>query len=162
MLIAIAALSRNRVIGDQGQIPWNLPGDMKNFRQSTSGGVVVMGRSTFDSIGRALPGRDNWVLGRGKPKLPEGVRLFGSVEEVLAAAPTRKPVWIIGGEQIYRAFLPHCGRQFLTFVDAEVDGDTYYPEFSETEWKLDESMAGPAGEEYDYEFRIYERQREAE
>lgn len=157
MLITIAALSRNRVIGDAGQIPWNLPGDMKHFRESTSGGVIVMGRATFESIGRPLPGRENWVLSRGNPPLPEGVRLFHSVEEVLAAVPGNKPVWIIGGEQIYRAFLPHCQKQSLTFIDAEVDGDTLYPEFAEEEWELSESQPGPAGEEYDYEFRVYLR-----
>ncbi|MBN9416854.1 hypothetical protein ABS71_22515 [bacterium SCN 62-11] len=159
MLITIAALSRNRVIGDQGQIPWNLPGDMKHFRESTSGGVVVMGRTTFESIGRPLPGRDNWVLSRGNPTLPAGVRLFHSLEEVLAAVPASKPVWIIGGEQIYRLFLPHCQKQSLTFVDADLDGDTLYPEFPDSEWKLDESTPGPAGEEYDYEFRVYTRRQ---
>lgn len=122
MLITIAALSRNRVIGDQGQIPWNLPGDMKHFRESTSGGVIVMGRTTFESIGRPLPGRENWVLTRGDKQI-EGVRIFRSVEEVLAAVPEKKPVWIIGGEQIYREFLPHCQKQSLTYVDAEIEGD---------------------------------------
>ena len=157
MLITIAALSRNRVIGDQGQIPWNLPGDMRHFRESTSGGVIVMGRATFESIGRPLPGRENWVLTRGSGHFPEGVRVFGSVSEVLEAVPSHKPVWIIGGEQIYRAFLPHCQKQSLTFIDAEVDGDTLYPEFSEADWELSESQPGPAGEEYDYEFSVYTR-----
>ena len=157
MLITIAAMSRNRVIGDQGQIPWSLPGDMKHFRESTSGGVIVMGRSTFESIGRPLPGRENWVLTRGNPQLPEGVRVFHSVEEVLSAVPSHKPVWIIGGEQIYRAFLPHCQKQSLTFIDAEVDGDTLYPEFDPAEWTLTSTEKGPADEEYDYEFRLYER-----
>ena len=156
MLITIAALSRNRVIGDQGQIPWNLPGDMKHFRESTSGGVIVMGRTTFESIGRPLPGRENWVLTRGDKQI-EGVRIFHSVEEVLAAVPEKKPVWIIGGEQIYREFLPHCQKQSLTYVDAEIEGDTRYPDFPESEWRLTSSEKGPAGEEYDYEFRIYER-----
>lgn len=157
MLITIAAMSRNRVIGDGGQIPWNLPGDMRHFRESTSGGVIVMGRATFESIGRPLPGRENWVLSRGGTSFPEGVRAFGSVEEVLAAVPEKKPVWIIGGEQIYRAFLPHCQKQSLTFIDADVDGDTLYPEFNEADWELSETLAGPAGEEYDYEFRVYTR-----
>jgi len=157
VLITIAALSRNRVIGDHGQIPWNLPGDMKHFRESTSGGVIVMGRATFESIGRPLPGRENWVLTRGAKEFPEGVRVFSSVEEVLAAAPHNKPVWIIGGEQIYRAFLPHCQKQSLTFIDAEVDGDTLYPEFDAEEWELSECQPGPAGEEYEYEFRVYQR-----
>ena len=150
-------MSRNRVIGDQGQIPWSLPGDMKHFRESTSGGVIVMGRATFDSIGRPLPGRENWVLTRGNPQLPEGVRVFHSVEDVIAAVPSHKPVWIIGGEQIYRAFLPHCQKQSLTYIDAEVDGDTLYPVFDPAEWTLTSTEKGPADEEYDYEFRLYER-----
>lgn len=157
MLITIAAMSRNRVIGDGGQIPWNLPGDMRHFRESTSGGVIVMGRATFESIGRPLPGRENWVLSRGGSQFPDGVRVFGSIEEVLAAVPAKKPVWIIGGEQIYRAFLPHCGQQLLTFIDAEIDGDTHYPEFDPADWELSQTLAGPAGEEYDYEFRTYLR-----
>jgi dihydrofolate reductase len=157
MLMTIAAMSRNRVIGDQGQIPWNLPGDMKHFRESTSGGVIVMGRTTFESIGRPLPGRENWVLTRGSKNI-EGVRVFHSVDEVLAAAiHEKKPVWIIGGEQIYREFLPHCQKQWLTWVDAEIEGDTRYPEFNESDWRLSSREKGPAGEEYDYEFRLYER-----
>lgn len=156
MMMTIAAMSRNRVIGEQGQIPWNLPGDMKHFRESTSGGVIVMGRTTFESIGRPLPGRENWVLSRSGKSI-EGVRVFSSVQEVLAAIPHNKPVWIIGGEQIYREFLPHCHKQMLTLVDAEIDGDTRYPEFSESEWRLTSCEKGPAGEDYDYEFCTYER-----
>ncbi|MBS2039454.1 dihydrofolate reductase [bacterium] len=156
MLITIAALSRNRIIGEQGQIPWNLPGDMKHFRESTSGGVIVMGRTTFESIGRPLPGRENWVLTRSG-KAIEGARVFSSVAEVLAAVPENKPVWIIGGEQIYREFLPHCQKQLLTLVDAEIEGDTRYPDFSESQWRLTSREPGPAGEEYGYEFCTYER-----
>lgn len=156
MLITIAAMSRNRVIGEMGQIPWNLPGDMKHFRESTSGGVVVMGRTTFDSIGRPLPGRDNWVLTRSNRDI-EGVRVFKSVEEVLSALPEKKPVWVIGGEQIYREFLPYCQKQLLTRIDADIAGDTRYPEFDPSEWRLSSCEKGPAGEEYDYEFCTYER-----
>jgi len=157
MLTAVAALSRNRVIGHRGQLPWHLPGDLKSFRETTRGGVVVMGRATYESIGRPLPHRENWVLTRQPDWEAHGLRVFRDIPELLRACATQIPVWVIGGESIYRALLPFCGRQFLTEIEAQVEGDTFYPAFDEADWQLREKRPGPAGEAYEYNFCVYER-----
>jgi dihydrofolate reductase len=157
VLATVAALSRNRVIGHQGRLPWHLPGDLKFFRETTRGGVVVMGRATYESIGRPLPHRENWVLTRQSDWQAAGVTVFRDLAELLRACQPRPAVWVIGGESLYRALLPYCARQFLTEIEAEVEGDTYYPVYAEAEWRLLEKRPGPAGEALEYHFCIYER-----
>mgnify|MGYP002631516951 CR=1 FL=1 len=126
---AIAAMSLNRVIGAGGQIPWHLSEDLKFFKRTTLGHVIVMGRKTYDSIGRPLPGRENWVLTRQGGNL-EGIRVLHSPEEVQAPGDGRE-VFVIGGEQIYEALLPRCSEIFLTVVKRQVDGDAFFPAFEE-------------------------------
>lgn len=157
MLTTVAALSRNRVIGKDGQVPWRLPGDLKHFRETTRGGVVVMGRTTFESIGKPLPQRENWVLTRDPNWKHPQVRVFHDLAELLRAASGHEEVWVIGGEQIYRQLLPHCQRQWLTEVQAEVEGDTFYPEFSERDWQLKEKRPGPDDGSWPYHFCLYVR-----
>lgn len=156
MLISIAALGKNRVIGMEGRLPWHLPGDLRHFRELTRGGIVIMGRTTFASIGRPLPQRENWVLSRTVGLQLPGVRVFPSLETLLQALDG-KIAWVIGGEQVYRQLLPHCDRQVLTEVEAEPEGDSYYPEFSSQEWLLADVQGGPSGEEWPYRFCRYER-----
>ena len=136
-MISIAAMGKNRVIGVGGRLPWHLPGDLRRFRELTRGGVVIMGRTTFASIGRPLPQRENWVLSRTVGLQLPGVRVFSSLETLLQALD-EKLAWVIGGEQVYRQLLPYCDRQILTEVEAEPEGDSYYPEFSPREWLLAE------------------------
>lgn len=161
MLIAIAALATNRVIGREGQLPWRLPGDLKHFRQSTLGGVVVMGRTTYQSLGKSLPQRENWVLTGQADFQAEGVRVFHSLSELLQAAADHPQVWIIGGGQVYAQLLPFCQRQLLTLVEATPQGDAYYPEFALDQWKLIEDRPGPQGEAHAYRFLTYERDEAA-
>jgi dihydrofolate reductase len=126
---AIAAMSLNRVIGDRGKIPWHLPEDFRWFKQVTMGHVLVMGRKTFESIGKPLPGRETLVLSRSDFRHP-GVRTVRGLEEVPALAAGRK-IFICGGAQIYALALPYCSELFLTLVKRTVEGDAYFPPFEQ-------------------------------
>jgi len=134
-LRAISAMSENRVIGDSGRIPWHLPADFRWFRQVTLGGVLLMGRKTFESIGKPLPGRQTIVLTRGTAPIP-GVRTASEVEPLLEELRNDpRPVWVCGGVEIYRLLLPLCGDLFLTRVPITVTGDAVFPPFeSEFVW----------------------------
>lgn len=127
MMIAIAAMSENRVIGRAGTIPWKLSKDMQFFRRTTMGHVVVMGRKTFDSIGRPLPGRENIVISRS-PVAIDGVRSVSSPDAISLPGDGRQ-VFIIGGSQIYAAMMDRCDDLLLTLVKRSVEGDAFFPEF---------------------------------
>ncbi len=134
---AIAAMSLNRVIGRGPDIPWHLPEDFKFFKQTTLGHVLVMGRKTFESIGRPLPGRETVVLSRRGFQHP-GVRCVASLDELPEPAGGRK-VFICGGAEIYRQALPLCAELYLTVVKREVEGDARFPEF-EDQFELVETL----------------------
>jgi dihydrofolate reductase len=142
---AIAAMSLNRVIGRGNQIPWHLPEDFKWFKRMTTGNVVVMGRKTFESIGKPLPNRETVVVSRSGFSYP-GVRTVGSLEEI-DLANERREVFICGGAQIYAQALLRCSDLYLTVVLREVEGDAFFPAF-ESEFELVETMMETA------EFRI--------
>ncbi len=126
---AIAAMSLNRVIGRGAEIPWHLPEDFKWFKETTMGGVLVMGRLTFEAIGRPLPGRETVVLSRSGFACDE-VRTVGSLDELDPANETR-PMFIAGGAQVYEQALPRCSDLLLTIVKREVAGDVFFPEFED-------------------------------
>jgi dihydrofolate reductase len=123
-------MSLNRVIGNQGRIPWHLPEDFKWFKQLTIGHVLVMGRKTFESIGRPLPGRETIVLSRAGNPIP-GVRVMPSFDllDPNATEWAGRDLFVVGGADIYRQALPQCSDLFLTLVKREVVGDTFFPEF---------------------------------
>lgn len=125
---AIAAMSRNRVIGREGKIPWHLPEDLKFFKRTTLGHVVLMGRKTYESIGRPLPGRENWVVSR-TANFP-GVTMIRDLAEI-PPPPDGREVYLIGGAELYRALLPGCTEFLLTLVKCEVAGDAVLPPFEE-------------------------------
>lgn len=127
-MIAIAAMSRNRVIGCEGKIPWHLAEDLRFFKRTTLGHVIVMGRKTFESLGKPLPGRENWVISREASF--EGARMFRSPADVQPPADGRE-VFVIGGAEIYAALLPSCQAILLTHVDRSVPGDTWFPHFED-------------------------------
>jgi len=129
-LCAIAAMAKNRVIGNGNAIPWHIPDDFKFFKQTTMGGILLMGRKTFESIGHPLPGRVTVVLSRASVPVAETENLFwiSDISELEKIAPERK-IFVAGGAEIYRQFLPHCAELFLTSVDAEPAGDAFFPEF---------------------------------
>ncbi len=124
---AIVAMSRNRAIGMEGKMPWHLPEDLQFFKRTTLGQIVVMGRRTYESIGRPLPGRENLVLTSG-PEIP-GVRTVRSLDEIPRASTDGKEIFVIGGALLYRALLPECSEVFLTQINREIAGDTFLPEF---------------------------------
>ncbi len=124
---AIAAMSENRIIGNAGDIPWHLPEDFKWFKQTTMGGILIMGRKTFDSIGRPLPGRETYVLSRTPRNIPN-VHSITHLD-MLDQLATEKIVWIAGGGEIYRQMLPRCETLYLTRVHRTCEGDATFPEF---------------------------------
>lgn len=131
----IAALARNRAIGFDNRMPWHLPEDLKRFRQLTTGHRVIMGRKTFDSIGRPLPGRTNIIISRSNTFNAPGCTVVHSVDEALAAAdPAGVISFVIGGAEIYRQALGWASRMFLTEIDAEFEGDTFFPPIDKREW----------------------------
>ncbi len=143
-IILIAAMDKNRVIGKNNTLPWNLPGDRKRFALVTEGGTVVMGRITYESIvtmlGKPLPGRRSIVFTRqAEYPIPaefrDTVSTVSSWDEMLHRAGGAEEIFIVGGEEIYRLALPHADRVILTRVDAECEGDTFFPELSEKEWR---------------------------
>ena len=125
---AIAAMARNRVIGAEGKIPWHLPEDLKFFKRTTLGHVILMGRKTYESLGRPLPGRENWVVSR-TGDFP-GVKVFRDLSEISPPTDGRE-LFVIGGAQIYEALLPRCEELYLTRVDEDVEGDAYFPAFED-------------------------------
>ncbi len=144
-MIAIAAMSRNRVIGVEGRIPWHISEDLKFFKRTTLGHIIVMGRKTYDSLGKSLPGRENWVVSR-EAEIP-GVRVLRSFEAVEEPSDGRR-LYLIGGAQLYAALLPRCSELLLTRVDREVEGDTFFPDF-ENQFDAGEVLeSGPGYEIY--------------
>jgi dihydrofolate reductase len=134
-VVLVAAVADNGVIGDDGTIPWRIPEDLKHFRAVTRGHPVVMGRLTFESIGRPLPDRTNIVVTRTPGWSAEGVTVVGSVEEALAVAGEGgQDVMVIGGAQVYAAAMSAADVQVLTEVHQQPTGDTHYPEFDRAGW----------------------------
>jgi dihydrofolate reductase len=155
----IAALARNGIIGRGNRMPWHISEDLKRFKALTMGHPVVMGRKTFESIGKALPGRENIVITRTHDFTAAGCRVAHSLEEALAAASGAAEVFVIGGAEIYALALPQASRLQFTEVDASVDGDAYFPDFERSAWREvsreSRSTEGPGHLRYD--FVTYER-----
>ncbi|MCB0628651.1 MAG: type 3 dihydrofolate reductase [Lewinella sp.] len=163
---AIVAAARNGVIGKDNQIPWHLSSDLKYFKRTTLDHHVIMGRKSFISIGRPLPKRTNIIISRDPYFAASGCLVARSVEEALSIAydNDETEAFIIGGGQIYALSMPFLDRIYLTEVDAEPDGDVFFPDFNPEEWTLLSSEAHPADEKNDhaYTFKVYERIREEE
>ena len=144
----VAAVARNRVIGVNGELPWHLPEDLAHFKSITMNKAIVMGRATYDSIGRPLPGRTNVVLTRQNDWSSDGVLVARTPEDALRIAERTNPesnICIIGGGQIYGLFMPMAGRLELTAVDSEPSGDAHFPPWDRAGWLLvaDEPQPGP-------------------
>jgi dihydrofolate reductase len=159
MISIIVAASTNNVIGANGDLPWRLSDDLKHFKAITMGKPIVMGRKTWDSIGRPLPGRQNIVITRQADFVAEGCDVVASLEDAAAAAGDDEEVMIIGGSQIYLLALPMAERLYLTRVHAEIEGDAFFPEIDESAWRLvdDDSHSSDDRNAFDYSFRTYER-----
>lgn len=136
-LTIVAALAKNYVIGKDNQLPWHLPADLKRFKNLTMGKPIVMGRKTFESIGKALPGRRNIVITRQIDLTLQDCEIFSSFEKVLEAlqAADIPEVMIIGGASIFEQSLPQVNQMYLTIIEQEFDGDAYFPIWNNAEWK---------------------------
>ncbi|MGF1768216.1 type 3 dihydrofolate reductase [Enterovibrio makurazakiensis] len=154
----IAAMAKNRVIGKDNTMPWHLPADFGWFKRNTLGKPVIMGRKTYESIGRPLPGRRNIVISRNSEWMAEGVESTTSIEEALILVDGVEEAVIIGGGTIYGASLPKADRLYLTFIDADIDGDTCFPEWGEG-WVTSHSEYFDADEKnkYNMEFVVLDR-----
>ena len=158
-LALVAALAENRVIGRDNQLPWRLSADLKHFKSLTMGKPIIMGRRTWESIGRPLPGRINIVVTRDSAYRADGCQVVHSIDSALAAAGDAEEVMVIGGAGLYRQTLDRADRLYLTRVKAEVNGDTFFPEFDPLQWhEVDcESHRADDNNEYDYDFVVLER-----
>lgn len=160
------AMSRNRTIGRKNGLPWHLPEDLKYFKRVTMGKPIIMGRKTWESIGRPLPGRCNIVITRDRAYRAEGIKVVGSLEEAISLAESvalidgAEEAVVIGGAQIYALALPLAQRLYMTQVHAEVEGDAFFPQFDLTLWdelgRDDFCASGP--NPYDYSFVVLDRQ----
>ena len=136
MIISIiAGMDKNRLIGQGNRLPWRLPADMKHFRRHTLGKPVLMGRKTFESIGKPLPKRTNIILTRDRGYSAEGCIVAHSIEEALDTARTCDEIMIIGGASIYVLFLPRAHRLYLTYIHDCFEGDIYFPTFNLADWQ---------------------------
>ncbi|MBI3773249.1 MAG: type 3 dihydrofolate reductase [Gammaproteobacteria bacterium] len=155
----IAAMADNRVIGIENRLPWNLPADMKWFRQHTLGKPVLMGRKTFESIGKPLPNRTNIVVTRDAGWTAAGCVVVKDIDAALRAASDAPEVMVIGGASFYAQMLPKAQRLYLTLVHTEIEGDAWFPEINFAEWREIERHDYPADEVngYPYSFVIYQR-----
>lgn len=155
----VAAMARSRIIGRDGGMPWHLPADLAHFKRVTVNHPVVMGRKTFQSIGFALPRRRNIVITRQPNARFEGAEAAASLDEALRHLGSEESVMIIGGGQLYREALPMADAMELTFIDADVDGDTRFPEWSESEWREVSNQHRPADEGNPHDLRFVRLER---
>ncbi len=154
----IAAMDNHRLIGRENGLPWHLPADFSHFKQVTMGKPVIMGRKTFESIGRPLPGRTNVIISRSGFSA-EGVIVVDSISAALQAVEGAEEAMVIGGANLYEQMLPMAHKMYLTLVDAECDGDAWFPSFDESEWEVVDEFSHPADEKNNYAFRVVTYQR---
>ena len=148
----IAAMANNRVIGKDNQMPWHLPEDLRHFKAMTLGKPVIMGRKTFESIGRPLPGRHNIVISRQKNYAVDGVTVVTSFDEAKVAAGECEELVIIGGGQLYRSLLSQADTLYLTEIALEVEGDTEFPDWDDGSWQEIASEKGISEKGLEYRF----------
>jgi len=160
-LSLIVAMAENRTIGRNNELPWRLSEDLKYFKSVTMGKPIVMGRKTFDSIGKPLPGRLNIVITRNTDWQHPGVKAASSLQQAVAIAveenPQDREVMVIGGEEIYRTALGQADRLYITRVQAKVEGDAFFPEYKESEWQEVSRQQPELQSETPYFFQVLER-----
>ena len=158
MISLIWAMDKNRVIGKDNRLPWHLPADLQFFKRVTMGSPIAMGRKTFESIGKPLPGRENIVITRNPSFKPEGCRTVSSVQELIRAyQDLDTELFIIGGADIFKQVLPYADRLYVTLIHESFEGDTFFPDFEIDEWQLESREKGIKDEKnvYDFEFLSY-------
>lgn len=159
MLSVIVAMSENRVIGRAGRLPWRLAADLRRFKRLTMGHHLIMGRKTFEAIGRLLPGRTTIVVTRQAGYRAAGALVAGSLAEACQLAGGDDEAFVVGGGELYRQALPQAERLYLTLVHAHVEGDTFFPAWPPGPWRVVEQTRVPrdAENEFEHSFLLYER-----
>jgi len=155
----VAAIAANGVIGANGKLPWHLPEDLQHFKRLTLGHPVIMGRKTWESIGRPLPNRTNIVVSRRSDFHAAGATVAPSVEDALALCAGTEPVFVIGGSEVYRAALPHAAGLVLTRIRRSYEGDARFPEIDPADWKESRREEHVAANGIPFDFVWYERAR---
>lgn len=159
MISFLFAMGKNRVIGRDNEMPWHLPADLARFKKMTMGHTVVMGRKTHESIGKALPGRKNIVVTRNMDYKAEGCIVVHSVNEARECFDDNEEIFVIGGTKLFNAFYPYADRLYVTYINEEFEGDTFFPEIEDDRWKRTSAEKGIKDEKnpYDYSFIVYDR-----
>lgn len=162
MISSIVAVAKNWCIGNNNELPWKQKADLQYFRKTTKGSVVIMGRKTYESIGRPLPKRRNIIITRQQDYAAPGVEVFHSLEEAIAAAKNElnaRPVFIIGGAQIYTESLSLVDRLYITFIETVVEGDAFFPEIDTNLWRevSREKHLADEDNQFAYDFVVFER-----
>lgn len=157
----IVAMDEQGLIGKDNDLPWKISADLQYFRRTTMGKPIIMGRNTHESIGRPLPGRQNIVISSQQNYRAEGCDVVHSIDAALALCSDVEQVMVMGGASLYQQILPLADTLYLTRVHASLDGDTWFPEWSEQDWQLISSEDHQADEnnEFDYSFQLYQRIR---
>jgi dihydrofolate reductase len=156
-LTLVVAYARNRVIGRDGDLPWKLPGDLAHFKRTTLGHPIVMGRKTWESLGRPLPGRTNIVISRDADYQAAGATVVRDIDAALAAAGATDEIFIIGGAQIFSAILDRADRIVATEIHADVEGDVFFPHLPSFRWREASRQPQPEENGHAYDFVVYER-----
>tara|TARA_Y100000766_G_scaffold98207_1_gene83764 strand:- start:475 stop:963 length:489 start_codon:yes stop_codon:yes gene_type:complete len=157
----IVAMDKNNLIGASNQIPWHIPGELKRFREITMGKPIIMGRKTHESIGKPLDGRANIVLTKNKEISFKGVDCYSSLEDILFSLKNESEVFVIGGSQIYQISLPYANRLYITHINREYSGDTWFPKIDFSKWKIIEmNTIMEKTTQTEYSNIIYERTNE--
>ncbi|WP_223701940.1 dihydrofolate reductase [Sutcliffiella deserti] len=159
MISVIVATDRNGLIGNGNKMPWRIPADLAYFKRVTTGSTVVMGRKTFESIGKPLPNRKNIILTRDSRVMIDGCETVTSMDMLKDWISIEEEIFVMGGGEIYKQALPFANTLYLTYIDEEFDGDTYFPSLVNGEWELLSSEKGVKNESnpYDYYFKVYKR-----
>ena len=152
----ILAMGRNRTIGRDNQLPWHLPADLAHFKMTTLGKPILMGRKTWESIGKALPGRLNIVLTGQAGYQADGATVVHSIDDAISICGSADELMVIGGAGVYEAFLPRAQKIYLTLIDEDFEGDTFFPELDEQKWREEAREDHLAGDKnpHDYSFRV--------
>lgn len=158
-IILVAAVANNNVLGKDNKLIWHLPADLKMFKNLTSGRTILMGRKTFESIGKPLPNRENVVVTRDTNFKQEGCIVFNSIEQAIENLKSRETIYIVGGAQIYNECISIADKLYITHLDLEIDGDVYFPEIDTNHWRLTKNERGILDDKnlIPHRFCVYER-----
>lgn len=150
----IAAMDSNRLIGSAGTLPWQLPNDLKHFRDLTLNKTILMGRKTFESIGQALPKRRNIIISRNPNFKADSCEVYSDINKAMLALTKEKEIIVIGGANIYTQLLPKAACMHLTLIEAALTGDTYFPKWNKDQWQLtsEEKLSADKSHKYNYKF----------